>query len=167
MKATDQQREQHVNEAEPRLGYFAQTFREQEGVSWCLERLKKSMAGRKQKALDIFQAVHLYFVALAVKHEKMSIPQRNAAVVNWAYIFSTVPFYAYLWSWNTHTSIALFCFAVSFDIHVSMPGFEPLPALLRLLRRLWPLLRQFLLITSLSLPPALAFTLRKLIGARR
>ncbi|CAM9374910.1 unnamed protein product, partial [Laminaria digitata] len=40
-------------------------------------------------------------------------------------------------------------------------------ALVRLLRRLWPLLRQLLLVTSLSLPPALAFALRKLIGARR
>eukprot|EP00903_Cladosiphon_okamuranus_P011403 g10746.t1 len=45
-----------------------------------------------------------------------------------------------------------------------MPRFE---ALLRLLRRIWPLLRQLLLVTSLSLPPALAFALRKFIGARR
>ncbi|CAM9769372.1 unnamed protein product [Ascophyllum nodosum] len=48
-----------------------------------------------------------------------------------------------------------------------MPGFRPLADFLRLLRRLWPLLRQLLLITSLSLPPALALVLRKLIGARR
>eukprot|EP00752_Nemacystus_decipiens_P005896 g5329.t1 len=32
---------------------------------------------------------------------------------------------------------------------------------------MWPLLRQLLLVTSLSLPPALAFAVRKLIGARR
>ncbi|CAM9709130.1 unnamed protein product [Ectocarpus sp. 4 AP-2014] len=40
-------------------------------------------------------------------------------------------------------------------------------AFARLLRRLWPLLRQLLLLTSLSLPPALAFAIRKIIGARR
>ncbi|CAM9340569.1 unnamed protein product [Scytosiphon promiscuus] len=40
-------------------------------------------------------------------------------------------------------------------------------ALVRLLRRIWPLLRQLLLVASLSVPPALAFAVRKLIGARR
>ncbi|CAM9713961.1 unnamed protein product, partial [Ectocarpus sp. 12 AP-2014] len=40
-------------------------------------------------------------------------------------------------------------------------------AFARLLRRLWPLLRQLLLLTSLSLPPALAFAIRKIIGAQR
>lgn len=40
-------------------------------------------------------------------------------------------------------------------------------AFVRLLRRIWPLLRQLLLVASLSVPPALAFAVRKLIGARR
>lgn len=50
---------------------------------------------------------------------------------------------------------------------VEIARMPTLATLRRLLRRLWPLLRQLLLVASLSLPPAAAFALRKLLGARR
>lgn len=87
-------------------------------------------------------------------------------LLNWVYFLQRFH-YTRIEDRRTPTPSLSFPYLQSFDLIVSMPGFEPLPALLRLLRRLWPLLRQILLITSLSLPPALAFTLRKLIGARR
>lgn len=40
------------------------------------------MAGKETKTLGIFQIVPLFFSGLAVKCEKMGIPQRNAAVVS-------------------------------------------------------------------------------------
>ena len=69
----------------------------EKGMSWCLERLKKELAsGRKTKTLSIFQAVPLYYAALAVKREeKMTMQRRNAEMVE-AYKFATGAFLEYL-----------------------------------------------------------------------
>ena len=68
----------------------------EKGVSWCLERLKKGMNGRKTRTLGIFQSVPLYYAGLAVKREeKMTMAARHAAVVR-AYEFAAAAFMAWL-----------------------------------------------------------------------